>query len=124
MCTMSTEGQELQEKHQLVPMKPPEAPRPPLTLQREVLSVPTEVEVSHRRAQMGDDALHMLAVEAAPRYIQLLHAARTRQRETGTGEMGGPEELRLRWSRRKLTESTSPACGPEQQERIQSSRSG
>lgn len=88
---------ELQEKHQLVPMKPPETPRPPpLTLQCEVLSVPAEVEVGHRQAQMGDDAFHMLTVEAAPRYIQLLYTACMRQRETGTGETGSLEELRLR----------------------------
>lgn len=62
-------------------MKPPVTPSPPLTLQCEVLSVPAEVEVSHRRAQMGDDTLHMLTVEAAPRYIQLLYTACMRDRD-------------------------------------------
>lgn len=96
MCT-SRGTKQLQEKHQPVPMKPPATPRPPaLTLQREVFSVAAEVEVSHRRAQMGDDALHMLTVEAAPRYIQLLYTAGMRQGETGTGETGSLEELRLR----------------------------
>lgn len=48
---------------------------PPLTVQSEVLSVTAEVEVSNTGAQIVNNTLHVVIVEDAPRYVQLLYTA-------------------------------------------------
>lgn len=85
--------------------------------------------MSHGRAQMVDHALHVPTVEAAPRYVQLLYAAqRGRGEGTGTGETGGPEELRLTEQTEADREHESnmwaraAAENPEQPPRLSSSR--